>query len=302
MNATLLDVRLQTSDTTDMAGKESTVQHLQNDGSQTLAGTVLGRMGTLEVRLAETAEEVAAAQELRYKVFFSELGAKQADIHLLEQRDADRFDAACDHLLVFDRSIAGPQIKQIVGTYRLMRREQAERAGGFYSSGEYDVNDLMAAKPTLSFLELGRSCVQPAYRSKRTVELLWQGIWAYCRRYSIEAMFGCASFHGTVPAAHALSLSFLHHYCLVDAEWSVRALPSRYLPMDMMPKEAINPKVALFGMPPLIKGYLRLGAMIGDGAVIDHDFSTTDVFIMLPVERISSRYINYYGSDADRFV
>lgn len=302
MNASLLDLYRRTDDTTIMAGTDSRVQLNSGRGTEMPSGTVLGRMGTLEVRLAETAGEISAAQELRFKVFFSELGARQVDIHALEQRDADRFDALCDHLLVFDTSIAGPQVKQIVGTYRLMRREQADRAGGFYSASEFDVEDLLAAKPELSFLELGRSCVLPAYRSKRTVELLWQGIWAYCRRHSVQAMFGCASFHGTVPAAHALSLSFLHHYCRVDAEWHVAALPERYQPMDMMPKEAINPKVALFGMPPLIKGYLRLGAMIGDGAVIDQEFGTTDVFIMLPVERISSRYINYYGTDADRFV
>ncbi|WP_199194775.1 GNAT family N-acetyltransferase [Phyllobacterium phragmitis] len=263
---------------------------------------VLGRMGSLEVRLAQTAAEIAAAQELRFKVFFDELGAKREDAAILEERDADRFDAACDHLLVYDTAIAEPEHRQIVGTYRLLRGEKAREAHGFYSASEYDVDRLTLAKSDLKFLELGRSCVKPEYRSKRTVELLWQGIWAYCRHHHIDVMFGCASFHGAIPAAHALSLSFLHHHCRADADWDVRALPQRYQPMDLMPLEAINPKVALFSMPPLIKGYLRLGAMIGDGAVVDQAFGTTDVFIVLPVSHISSRYITYYGAEADRFM
>ncbi|HCH71323.1 MAG TPA: ornithine-acyl-ACP acyltransferase, partial [Ochrobactrum sp.] len=98
----------------------------------------------------------------------------------------------------------------------------------------------------------------------------------------------------------ALGLSFLHHNCRATSDWDVRALPHRYQAMDLMPKEAINNKVALFSMPPLVKGYLRLGAMIGDGAVIDEAFGTTDVFIILPIERISSRYITYYGAEANR--
>ena len=78
-------------------------------------------------------------------------------------------------------------------------------------------------------------------------------------------------------------------------------MPERYQAMDLMPAEAINPKAAIAGMPPLVKGYLRLGARIGDGCVIDRDFGTVDVFIVLPVREISSRYVNYYGAEAQRF-
>lgn len=266
------------------------------------APVVLGRMGSLEVRLANSPAAIQAAQELRFRVFFEELGARIDSIEEIEQRDADRFDSVCDHLLVYDTSLPVAEHKQIVGTYRLMRSDQAEQAHGFYSADEFDVQRLVQSRPGLRLLELGRSCVKAEYRSKRTVELLWQGAWAYCRRHSIDVMFGCASFHGIVPAAHALALSFLHQNCRATPDWDVRALPARYQPMDLMPKEAINNKVALFSMPPLIKGYLRLGAMIGDGAVIDEAFGTTDIFIILPIERISSRYITYYGAEADRFV
>ncbi|WP_370637123.1 GNAT family N-acetyltransferase [Phyllobacterium chamaecytisi] len=262
--------------------------------------SVLGRIGTMEVCLAQTEDEIASSQQLRFKVFFDELGAKGSAT--MEQRDADRFDPFCDHLLVYDTSIAGPKHKQIVGTYRLLRSEKAFETGGFYSASEFSIERLVTAKPELRFLELGRSCVLPEYRSKRTVELLWQGIWTYCRYHSIGVMFGCASFQGTVPAAHALPLSFLQHNCRATPDWDVRALPALYHAMDLVPNEAINPKVALFAMPPLIKGYLRLGAMIGDGAVVDHDFGTTDVFIILPVSRISERYVSHYAAEAKRFV
>jgi putative hemolysin len=141
----------------------------------------------------------------------------------------------------------------------------------------------------------------PQYRSKRTIEVLWQGIWAYVNRHGIDVMTGCASFHGTKPAAHAEALSFLSQNCRAAAEWDVRAVAGRYCPMDLIPREALNMKAALAAMPPLIKGYLRLGAMVGSTAVVDHAFNTTDVLIVLPISSISDRYLNYYGADAGRF-
>lgn len=262
---------------------------------------LLGRIGTLEVRLARDAGEIAVAQEIRYRVFYDELGARQSALHAMERRDADRFDAICDHLLVIDSALPGPMHKRIVGTYRLLRQEAAIAAGGFYSEDEFELKGLVGRHPGRRFLELGRSCVLADYRSKRTIELLWQGIWAYVHRYDIDVMAGCASFHGTVPAAHAEALSYLAHNCRANGPWEVRAVPGRYCDMDMMPNEAINLKSAIMAMPPLIKGYLRLGARIGDGCVVDEDFHTVDVFVVLPVEEINARYINYYGSDAQRF-
>lgn len=262
---------------------------------------LLGRLGSMEVRLARNASEIAAAQEIRFRVFYDELGAKRQYVHALEQRDADRFDAICDHLLVFDTAIGGPDHRQIVGTYRLLRQDGVSRAGGFYSDGEFELEALMARHADRRFLELGRSCVLPEYRSKRTVELLWQGIWAYCRRHDVDVMTGCASFPGTIPASHAEALTFLAHNARADREWDVRAVATRYRSMDLMPIEAVDMRSALAAMPPLIKGYLRLGARFGDGCVVDQDFGTTDVFVVLPTEWISGRYLNYYGADAQRF-
>lgn len=260
----------------------------------------LGRIGTLEVRLACNAAEIAAAQEIRYRVFYEELGAGRNGLKPAE-RDADRFDDVCDHLLVFDAALKGPTHGQIVGTYRLLRQERALASGGFYSDEEFELNRLIGRHPTQRFLELGRSCVLPAYRSKRTIEVLWQGIWAYVNHYDIGVMAGCASFQGTVPAAHAEALSYLAHHCRTSSLWDVRAVAGRYCTMDLMPAEAISPKSAILAMPPLIKAYLRIGGRVGDGCVVDADFGTVDVFIVLPVSDIGVRYINYYGGETQSF-
>jgi len=229
------------------------------------------------------------------------MGAQVSPEALRRKRDIDAWDAICDHLLVLDRSVEGDPEDQIVGTYRLLRHEIARGHGGFYSATEFDVETLMSRHPGKRFMELGRSCVLPEYRTKRTVELLWQGCWAYALMHRVDAMFGCGSFPGIRPEEHALALSFLYHNAVARGEWAVRARPELYREMDLMPVEAINPRKALAAMPPLIKGYLRLGAMIGEGAVVDHAFNTTDVLIVLPISSISDRYRNYYGADAGRF-
>lgn len=265
------------------------------------AGALLGRIGTLEVRLAADQAEIAAAQEVRYRVFYEELGARAPMEAEAARRDTDRFDLFCDHLLVLDTALPGPEVSRIVGTYRLIRDDMAAAAGGFYSESEFELRTLAARHPDISFLELGRSCVLPAYRGKRTIELLWQGCWAYVNHYGIGLMTGCASFHGTVPAAHAEALSFLHHHCRASGDWAIRAVPDRFQAMDLMPAEAVGLRAAMQAMPPLIKGYLRLGAKIGEGCVVDHAFGTVDVCIVLPVAHLDPRYVSYYSPDATRF-
>ena len=262
---------------------------------------VLGRIGNLQVRVARGAREIEAAQALRYKVFVEEMGARLPADAMRLKRDFDRIDAYCDHLLVLDTAIDGDVEDQIVGTYRLLTQDKAERHGGFYSQSEYDVETLISRHSGKRFMELGRSCVLPDYRTKRTIELLWQGNWAYALAHDVQAMFGCASFPGSKAYAHAMALSFLAGMAAAPDEWTVRAMPGRGVSMDMMPIEAIQPRAALAAMPPLIKGYLRLGAMTSSEAVVDHEFGTTDILIILPVGRISERYVNHYGSDAGRF-
>jgi putative hemolysin len=269
--------------------------------SSVFTSAPLGRIGSLEVRLARNAAEIAAAQEVRFRVFYEELGARPTGLQSVTGRDADRFDQVCDHLLVFDNALAVPDHRRIVGTYRLLRQEIAVTAGGFYSEDEFELTKLVARHPGRRFLELGRSCVLPEYRSKRTIEILWQGIWAYINHYRIDVMTGCASFHGKVPAAHAEALSYLAYNCRASMEWDVRAVAGRYCAMELMPPDAVGIKSALAAMPPLIKGYLRVGAKIGDGCVVDHQFGTVDVFIVMPVKEIAARYVSYYSGEAERF-
>ncbi|KRB58766.1 hemolysin [Rhizobium sp. Root708] len=262
---------------------------------------VFGRIGNLETRLARTPSEIDAAQAVRYRVFVEEMQAQLPAEAMRRKRDVDAYDAFCDHLLVLDRSIEGDSEDQIVGTYRLLRQDVAMANGGFYSASEFVIDELLARHPDKRFMELGRSCVLPDYRTKRIVELLWQGNWAYALKHGMSAMFGCASFPGVHPESHALALSFLHHNVVAKDEWAVNALPHLARDMDLMPAEAVNPKRALMALPPLIKGYLRLGAMVGSTAVVDKAFNTTDVLIVLPISSISDRYLNYYGADAGRF-
>jgi putative hemolysin len=262
----------------------------------------LGRIGALEVRLAANQSEVKKAQKLRYKVFYEEMAAIPDLQTQLSRRDRDGFDKICDHLLVIDhdtRTAKGEP--KIVGTYRLLRQEIAEKHSGFYTASEFDIGTLTARHDGLKFLELGRSCVLPPYRTKRTVELLWHGIWSYVRSHRIDVMVGCASLAGSDPEAHAMPLAFLHHHARAPAEWSVSALRNRHVAMDRMPAEAVDAKAALRLLPPLVKGYLRLGAYIGDGAVVDRQFGTTDILIVLPVAAINERYVNHYGVDATRY-
>jgi putative hemolysin len=145
-------------------------------------------------------------------------------------------------------------------------------------------------------MELGRSCVLKPYRNKRTLELLWQGVWSYVREHGVDVMIGCASFEGIDPTKHAEALSFLYHTALAPEEWRVTAHHHLRVDMNMMPRERINARRALKALPPLIKGYLRVGAYVGDGAVIDHQFGTMDVFIIMPVEAIKSRYFAHFGA------
>ncbi len=264
------------------------------------APTPLGRLGSLEVRLAQKKGDVKRAQKLRFRVFYEDGPAIPDALTKLSRRDRDAFDAVCDHLMVIDHAAkplrSGRQA--VVGTYRLLRQEVAESCGGFYTEDEFDIARLLDRHRDLQFMELGRSCVLPAYRDKRTVELLWHGIWNYVVRHRIDVMIGCASFGGTDPDRLALPLSFLHHHAAAPDAWQARARTDRYVDMNRIGRDAIDIKAALRQLPPLIKAYLRLGAYVGDGAVIDHRFGTTDVLIVMPVADIGARYIKHFGDSA----
>ena len=253
------------------------------------------RSGTLAVRLARNPTEVAAAQALRYRVFYDEMGARPSPEMERSRRDFDSFDEFADHLLVMDNARGlGPDA--VIGTYRLIRRPAAERAGRFYSAAEYDISTMVAYPGAI--LELGRSCVDASTRNRPTMQLLWRGIAAYVFHYQIDLMFGCASLHGTDPEALAVPLSYLHYHHLAPPALRPRALEKLYVDMSWLPPQAIDPAKALAELPPLIKGYLRLGGFVGDGAVIDRQFNTIDVSIVVKTDLVTDKYYRHYERQA----
>jgi putative hemolysin len=253
------------------------------------------RSSNLGVRLAVHQDELDAAQALRYRVFYEELGARPDAATQASHRDRDEYDAIADHLLVVDHDLGeGPG--SVVGTYRLIREEAAAKHGRFYSESEYDISALkdFAGRK----LELGRSCTASAYRSRSVMQLLWRGIAAYVFHYGIDLMFGCASLAGTNPDALTAELTYLATHHMAPAAIRPRALPGRYVEMRRADPAGLNPKQALLRLPPLIKGYLRLGGFVGEGAVIDEQFNTTDISIVVQTDLVTEKYYRHYEREA----
>jgi putative hemolysin len=252
--------------------------------------------GELAVRLAETQEEIDAALALRYRVFYDEMAAKPSPEMAARGQDFDDFDPIADHLIALDRGIGdGPEA--VVATYRLIRREAAAEHGGFYSEDEYDITPLLNWPGPI--LELGRSCVGEGHRTRSTMTLLWRGLAEYVAHHDIGIMFGCASLHGTNPQELALPLAYLHHFHLAPPELRPRAVAERYVDMNLMDAEAIDRKKALAALPPLIKGYLRLGGFVGEGAVVDEQFNTTDVCVIVKTDLVTGKYYRHYTRDQE---
>jgi putative hemolysin len=253
------------------------------------------RSNNLGVRLATSADEVDAVQALRYRVFYGEMGAKADAQTVASARDRDEFDPVADHLLVVDHDLGeGPE--SVVGTYRLVRQQAAAKAGRFYSAGEYDISKLEAFPGEL--LELGRSCTAPAYRSRAVMQLLWRGIAAYVFHYGIDLMFGCASLPGTDPDLLAQELTYLHTHHLAPEAIRPRALQSRYVGMQRCDPGILVPRQIQIMLPPLVKGYLRLGGFVGDGAVIDHQFNTTDIAVIVQTDLVTEKYYRHYERES----
>lgn len=249
------------------------------------------RSRNFRLRLAETAAEVAASQALRYRVFVEEMAAKPTPEQAAAKREFDRFDGFCDHLLVFDADAGGegdPEPGKVIGTYRFMRRAAAARAGGFYTTTEYDISPLEAYQGEV--MELGRSCVHPDYRAGANMQLVWRGIADYVMHFGVDLMFGCASLPTVDPDAVGEQLTYLYYHHLAPPGLRPRALPELFVKMDRLPPDGFDPKAALQALPPLVKGYLRLGGFVGDGAVVDAEFGTTDVCVVVKTDLVTDRY------------
>jgi putative hemolysin len=253
----------------------------------------LARAGSLELKLATSRKEIRKAQKLRYRVFFEEGNAIPEPYVRLRRRDICNFDRICDHLIVIDH--ASPK-RKVVGCYRLLRQEVAQANGGFYSAQEFDIAPLLARHCDKRFLELGRSCVAREHRGKRVLELLWRGLWTYARHHACDVMIGCASLPGADAGQHVGALTFLRDHAAAPAEWRASALPARRV--DVADEAQPESRRSLAALPPLVKGYLRVGAYFGDGAVVDRQFGTTDVLVVVPIARIDARYVDHFSAGA----
>lgn len=255
------------------------------------------RMGNLEARLASSRADIDSAQALRYRVFYEEMNAVPSLAARKRRRDSDRFDPVCDHLLVIDHDPSGAR-GGVVGTYRMLRRSVARSHGGFYTAGEYDIGCLIRFPGEI--LELGRSCVDAHYRARPTMQLLWAAIAGYVFHYDIGLMFGCASLPGPDADAFTLPLSYLYTDHLAPVSLRPKALPGRHVAMDRIPGPDIDRKRALAELPPLIRGYLRLGGFVGDGAVIDEQFGTTDICVVVKTDLVTEKYYRHYERAAQQ--
>lgn len=241
------------------------------------------------VALARSEAEIRAAQRLRYRVFVEELGGDGPGVDHAAGIETDPFDASSEHLILRDPGRAAGD--QVVGVYRLMTDRGAAQGPGFYTAGEYDLSVLHASGRPM--MELGRSCLHPDYRGGDAMFHLWQGLSRIVEARGIEILFGVASFHGTDTARIAGALSLLHHEHGAPPELRVRSLAPAA--MDILPPERIDRLAALRDIPALIKAYLRLGGVVGEGAYIDRAFNTTDVCLVVDTARLTERQRRIYA-------
>ena len=232
----------------------------------------------LTIGLARNAQDIREAQRLRYTVYAEVMGARLDSA--AEGIDRDIFDPYCEHLLVRDGDS-----DEIIGTYRILTPHAAKKIGGFYSDNEFDLTRLANIRNRTA--EVGRSCVHPDYRNGATIGLLWAGLAQYMKRNGYDYLIGCASISmadgGHVAASVYREVAKKH---LSPVEW-------RVFPRCALPLEALNDQLDA-ELPPLIKGYLRLGAYIGGEPAWDPDFNTADLFILAPMNRMNPRFTRHF--------
>jgi len=245
-----------------------------------------------ETRLATDEADLLAAQRLRYRVFVEELGAEGSLVDHDQRLERDEFDPIVDHLILVDRRRSAANLDHVVGAYRLLPGDRAETFGRFYCDSEYDLAPLRNSGRSL--LELGRSCVDADLRGGSGMFLLWNALAEYVLDRGIELLFGVASFHGTDAEALAQPLSWLHHHHLALPQIRPLAHQGGFQRMDLVPPENLDRRAAMTSMPPLIKAYLRIGGSIGEGAFLDREFNTTDVFLLVDTAAMSEKHRKFY--------
>lgn len=232
----------------------------------------------LFLSMARTEAEIEEAQRLRYQVFAEEMGARLASA--TKGIDRDIFDSHCDHLLVRDNSN-----NKVIGTYRILPPDRARSICGYYSDTEFDLTRLAHLRDQM--VEVGRSCVHPDYRDGATIAQLWGGLADYMVKHKYEYLIGCASIRMNDGGHYAASV-----YHKINKLYAA-PLEYRVFPRCPLPLEALNNTLDV-SIPPLIKGYLRLGAYIGGEPAWDPDFNTADLFILLPMSRLNAKYVRNF--------
>jgi putative hemolysin len=250
----------------------------------------------LELKIADSEAEVAAAQGLRYRVFVEEMGADTSAENHSKQRECDVFDPLFDHLILKDTTKS--DVNNVIGVYRLLRGEVAKKGNGFYSASEFDLSKLLMSDRRI--LELGRSCIDPEHRGGIALHMMWNGLAQYVHDHDIEVLFGSASFMGGDVQAIQHALSFLHYNHMAPDDLCVVAQTENRLDMNVLPSDQVDKLTALKQMPPLIKAYLRLGGFVGQGAFIDHEFNTIDVCLLMDTQRMAAKYKTKYESELTR--
>lgn len=234
----------------------------------------------LQVKLAHSEDEVRATQRLRYRVFAEEMGA---EVHTIAPEvEADHYDPFCQHLLVQDAASG-----RVVSSTRILTRQMVHRAGGFYSESEFDLGGILRLPG--NFMEMGRTCVDPDFRSGAAIGMLWAGLAQFIELNRIDYLIGCASIpmqdggalaHGIMAQLRESHLSPEH----------LRVTPKKPLP----PAEAVYGADTSPAMPPLLKAYLRVGAWVCGEPCWDPDFQVADVFILLDVDNLQQRYVRHF--------
>jgi putative hemolysin len=248
--------------------------------------------GHFTLRLARDLRDLTAAQRLRYRVFVEELGADGPMVDHDARLEQDGFDALFDHLLLIDTRRDAAALDDVVGVYRLLPGAALMPGERFYSEGEFDLSGLRATGREM--LELGRSCVHPAYRGGSAMLHMWNFLANYVLSRGIEVMFGAASFPGTDTALLAQPLAYLHHNHRAPESLRVRAIGPSAQCMDQVAAGSADRRAAMLRTPALIKAYLRLGGFVGDGAFVDRAFNTTDVCLVMDTAQMSQRHRRFY--------
>jgi len=254
-----------------------------------------------EVRLTRNKEERKQVRQLRYEVFCLEENASATEEQKSLGEEYDAYDTYADYMAVFHEN-------KIVGTYRIIDRDAAEKMGGFYTEREFNLSKIKKVKGNIA--EMSRACVKAEYRDNGLVmRLLWAGLCEYVVKRKIAILFGVPSFVGTNPAQSAQALSYLYYNCLSPSHLRVNVLKENLEPgvnpqmtqMNILPRAFVDEAEARKQMTPLIKGYLRLGATFGRGVFIDKGFGTYDVFVLVQTKNIDKTYQKHFTGSENAF-